>query len=365
MEQDKKIRVAITHGDTNGVGYELILKAFEDPTMLELCTPIIYGSPKVAAYHCKALGIDTQFTIINDATEAKDGRINLLTCFGEEVKIEMGQRTEEATEAARKAIDRAAKDMQDNLFDVLVMAPTADFDGNGYLLKAIGAQQQCISLRTSEELRMVLVTNRLAIKEVPEAITKQRITEKAQLLHQCLRRDFRLSSPRIAVLALNPHVGHDEPLGEEEQEVIAPAIDELSQQGIQAFGPYPADELFGNTLYSRFDAVMAMYHDQGMTAFKSIATEEGVDLITGLNTVVTAPVYGSCHEDAGKNTAEPLPMLHAIYLAIDVCRNRADYDAPLGNPLPKLYHEKRDESEKVRFSTPRPKDQFRKEDKNE
>lgn len=347
--ENQKIRVAITHGDTNGTGYELILRAFEDPTMLELCTPIVYGSPKVAAYHAKALGIETQFTIINSPEEAKDGRLNLLNCFDEEVKVDMGQPTQESAEAARKALEQAMADYEKGVYDALVMAPTANFDPTSFLQKRLNARQQPLVVRCSDDLRVALVTNHVAIKDVPEAITKQKIVEKAQLMHQSLRRDLTLSSPRIAVLALNPHADEDGQLGEEEQTIIAPAIAELAEQGIQAFGPYPADEFFGTGQYLRFDGVLAMYYDQGMTAFKTLVSEGSVDFTAGLPLVVTAPAVDSCFEQAGQTKVSALPLLHAIYMAIDATRNRRNYDEPLQNPLPKLYHEKRDDSEKVRF----------------
>ena len=362
---NQKIRVAITHGDTNGTGYELILKAFEDPTMLELCTPIVYGSPKVAAYHAKALGIETQFTIINRAEEAKDGRLNLLNCFDDEVKVELGQPTEESATAARKALDKALSDYQQGAYDVLVANPMNAFDVAAYVQKALDGKAQSLTLRCSDDLRVALVTNHVALKEVPEAITKQKIMEKVQLMHQCLRRDLSISSPRIAVMALNPHANEEAELGEEEQEIIAPAISELANQGIQAFGPYPADTFFGNSQYLRFDGVLAMYYDQGMTPFKSIVAEGSVDLTTGLPLVLTAPAQDADFEHAGKNQADTLPLLHAIYMAIDVARNRDNYDEPLQNPLPKLYHEKRDDSEKVRFRSSERKGDDKKEQKEE
>jgi len=353
--EDKKIRVAITQGDTNGIGLEVIMKAFEDPTMLELCTPIIYGSPKVAAYHCKALNLQTQFSIIAQATEAREGRLNLLTVFDEEVKIDFGLPTEEAGQAAKLALDRAIDDYRAGLFDVLVTAPVNKNSIPGfvnhthYLEKAFGTQQQGLSILMAEDLRVALVTNNLAIKDIAESITKQKIVEKAKLFHQSLLRDLRIANPRIAVLALNPHAGDDGQLGEEEHDIIAPAIAELEEHGIQAFGPYAADDFFGAQDYYRFDGVLAMYHDQGLTPFKTIAAEEGIRFSAGLPLVHTAPAHGTCYELAGKGKADPHAMLQAIFAAIDIARHRVEYDEPLQNPLPKLYHEKRDDSEKVRF----------------
>lgn len=346
---NKKIRVAIAHGDTNGIGYELILKAFEDPTMMELCTPIVYGSPKVAAYHAKALGIETQFTSINRAEEAKDNRLNVLNCLDGEVKVDLGHPSEESAKAGLKALNKALDDYQQGLFDTLVAIPMSNFDLPAYVQKALKEKTKPITLRCSEDLRVTLVTSHIALKEVPEAITKQVIVEKVKLLHNCLRRDLNISTPRIAVMALNPHANDEAEWGEEEQEMIIPAISELASQSIQAFGPYSADAFFGNSQYLRFDGVLAMYHDQGMVPFKSIVEEGSVDLVSGLPLVVTSPAQDATFEAAGKKQASPLSLLHAIYLAIDVTRNRQSYDEPLKNPLPKLYHEKRDDSEKVRF----------------
>jgi 4-hydroxythreonine-4-phosphate dehydrogenase len=367
--------VAITHGHTNGVGYEVILKAFDDPAMLELCTPIVYGSPKVAAYHRKALGLETGFSIIAQAEEAKEGRLNMLTCFDDEIKIDFGQPTPEAGAAALKALDRAMADYRKGLFDVLVTAPinksdiqSEGFHFNGhteYLEAKAGDGKKSLMILMNDDLRVALVTNHLAIRDVAEAITKPKIVEKAQLFHQALKRDLRISNPRIAVLALNPHASDEGLLGTEEQEVILPAIDELSQQGIQAFGPYPADGFFGSGAFSKFDGVLAMYHDQGLAPFKTIVTDDGVNFTAGLPLVRTSPAHGTAYDIAGRGIADENPMRHAIYLAIDVFRNRLNFDEPLANPLPKLYHEKRDDSEKVRFAIPKAKDLFRGERKEE
>ena len=350
MEQERKPRVAITHGDTNGVGYELIFKIFDDPEMLELCTPIIYGSPKVATYHRKALNMQTQFSIISTASDAKENRLNLLTTFDEEIKVEIGQPSEEATDAARKALKRAIVDVQQGLADVLVMAPDnlPDF---------LSKEPEVLRIRIAEDLRIALITNQMAIKDVPEAITKQKIVEKGKIMHTCLHRDLRISSPRIAVLSLNPPTGNEtDPWGEEEKEMIIPAIDELAQMNIQAFGPCFADTFFGKGYYTKFDGVMAMYHDQGMAPLKTLAQEESVNLSTGMPFVCTSPEIGVQYDVAGKGCADEAPLRRAIYLGIDVFRNRINYDEPLGNPLPKLYKEKRDDSEKVRFAVPKFKD---------
>ena len=371
MEQERKIRVAITQGDTNGVGYEVILKAFADPAILELCTPIIYGSPKIATYHRKALNLETNFSIINSAEDAREGRVNLLSCFDDEVKIELGQPSKEAGEAALKALDRAMTDFRQGYYDVLVTAPinkatiqstSFHFPGHTeYIETSVGDGKKALMILMSDDLRVALVTTHLPVKDIAKAITKEVIVEKASIFHQALRRDFRISSPRIAVLALNPHAGDDGLLGSEEKNVIVPAIEELAEKGIQAFGPYPADGFFGSGTYDHFDGVLAMYHDQGLAPFKTIALENGVNYTAGLPIVRTSPDHGTAYDIAGQGKADENSMRQAIYTAIDVFRNRQNYDEPLKNPLPKLFHEKREDGDKARFAQPRPKDIFKKE----
>ena len=367
--EERKIRVAITQGDTNGVGYEVILKVFSDPNILELCTPIIYGSPKIASYHRKALNLEVPYTIINHAEEARDGRVNLLACFDDEIKIEMGQPSQEAGAAALKALDRAMTDYRSELYDVLVTAPinkatiqspSFHFPGHTeYIETSVGEGQKALMILMNETLRVALVTTHLPIKDIAKAITKEGIIEKATIFHKALKRDFRISSPRIAVLSLNPHAGDNGLLGSEEKDIILPAIEELADKGIQAFGPFAADGFFGSGAYDHFDGVLAMYHDQGLAPFKTIALESGVNYTAGLPIVRTSPDHGTAYDIAGKGIADENSMRQAIFTAIDVFRNRQFYDEPLQNPLPKLFHEKREDGDKARFA--RPKDMIRKE----
>ena len=335
--EERKIRVAITHGDTNGIGYEVILKAFEDPTMLELCTPIVYGSPKVASYHRKALGLETQFSIVDKAEEARDGRLNLLTAFDEEVKVEFGTPTDESDTAARKAVARAKEDLQKGLYDVLVQAPMRS-NANP------GKEDKSLTMMVSDLVRIGLVTTHLPLKDVPGAVTVEKIVDKAAIFFASLRRDFRISNPRIALLALNPQ------LGSEEETIIKPAIEQLEKQGIQAFGPYVADDYFGEKMYYDFDGVLAMYDDQGLVPFKTLAVDGGVKLKAGISAICTTPDHGPAFDIAGKGVADEQSMRQAIYTAIDMYRHRIDYDEPLAHPLPKLYHEKREDGEKARFA---------------
>lgn len=334
--ENNKVRVAITHGDTNGIGYEVILKAFEDPTMLELCTPIIYGSPKVAAYHRNAMGIETPFTNISKAEDAHEGKLNMLATFDEEVKVEFGNPTKESSDAARKALQRAKEDLRQGLYDVLVQAPVVSSN-------TPDREDRSLLVMFSGDIRIALVTNHLPIKEVAQSITKELIENKATLLHTSLKRDFRINNPRIAVMALNPQPGA------EEEEIIKPAIETLSEKGIQAYGPFTADDFFGDYMQDQFDGILAMYDDQGNVPFKTLASEYGVKMKTGFPFVITTPDHGPAFDIAGQGIADPASLRHAIYAAIDIFRNRKDYDEPLQNPLQKLYHEKKEDGERARF----------------
>lgn len=352
---NKKIRIAITHGDTNGIGYEVIFKAFSEPAMLELCTPIIYGSPKVAAYHRNALGMDASFTIISKAEDAAEDRINLLTVFDEEIKVELGHPSKDAGAAALKALDCAMRDYKAGLFDVLVTAPINknniqgegfDFCGHTeYIEERAGEGSKSLMILFENSLRVALLTTHLPVKDIAAAVTKERIKEKATILFDSLKRDFRVANPRMAILGLNPHAGDDGLLGSEEKDIIAPAVEELTAEGVNVFGPYPADGFFGNGSYRAFDGILAMYHDQGLAPFKALSSGNSVNYTAGLPIVRTSPGHGTAYDIAGKGVADESSFRNAIYAAIDIFRNRADYDEPLQNPLKKLYHERKDDSD--------------------
>ena len=359
MNNKKKIRVAITHGDTNGIGYELIFKTFAEPEMLDLCTPIIYGSPKVATYHRNALDMEANFTIIKDASEAQNGRLNLLPVFDDEIKVELGVASEESGVAGLRAIDKALDDYRQGLFDVLVTAPIDNnehfhFSGQSrYIEDHLETEEQGLSILINDGLRIALATRNLPLRQVAESITKASIVNNATVLFKSLRRDFRLSCPRIAMLGLNPKAGDNGLLGSEEQEIILPAIDELVDNDIQAFGPYAADTFFGCNHTEHFDGILAMYYEQGLAPFRTLSSCHGITYTAGLPLVRTSAEIPNSLSLAGTGIADELPFRHAIYLAIDIFRNRIEYDAPMSNPLPKLYKERRDESDKVRFAIPR------------
>ncbi len=351
--ETRKIRVGITHGDTNGIGYELILKTFGETAMLELCTPIVYGSPKIAAYHRKAIDSTTNFNLINSADEAVDGVLNLVSCFDEEVKVELGSPTSESGRSAFLSLERAVREYKEGLYDVLVTAPicksaiqSANFQFPGhteYLSDRFGGEKEPLMLLCNNLMRVALVSTHLPISQVAESITQESLQQKIELLYTTLCRDFCLSAPRIAVLALNPHAGDKGLLGKEEEEIIAPVLQACTEKGMPVFGPYAADGFFGAGSYKAFDAVLAMYHDQGLAPFKALSMADGVNYTGGIDIIRTSPDHGTAYDIAGKGIADECSFRAAVYAAIDIFRSRCAYDKAHENPLGKLYVDHRDE----------------------
>ncbi|MEG1579921.1 MAG: 4-hydroxythreonine-4-phosphate dehydrogenase PdxA [Bacteroidaceae bacterium] len=358
--EKKKIRVGITHGDINGVGYEIILKAFAEPTLCDLCIPILYGSPKTATYHRKALDLQTNFTIVDTAATAECGRLNMVACQEEESKIDFGQSTEEGGQSALISLERAIQDYKEGLIDVLVTAPInkkniqcADFKFLGhteYLENRIGEGAEPLMILMNEVMRVALVTTHLPIKDIAQAITTEKIIKKIKQLNTSLHQDFRISIPRIAVLALNPHASDGGLIGTEESEIIEPAIKECVSKGIKCFGTYSADGFFGAGEYEHFDAVLAMYHDQGLAPFKALSMGGGVNYTAGLPLVRTSPDHGTAYNIAGKGQADENSLRQAIYAAIDIYRNRISEAKAHIDPLGKLYHEYRDDSDRLKLN---------------
>lgn len=358
---EDKIKIGITQGDINGVGYEVILKTFSEPTMLELCTPIIYGSPKVAAYHRKSLDISTNFSIINGATEAGQNRLNVLNCSNDEVKVEFAKPDAEAGKAALDALERALVDYKAGLIDVVVTAPINKqtiqsehfhFPGHTeYIEEKIGGGQKSLMILMQDDFRVALVTGHIPLGKVASSVTKELIEEKLTIFNASLKRDFGVGRPRIAVLSLNPHAGDNGLIGTEEQEVIIPALKEMSAKGILCYGPYPADGFMGSGNYNNFDGVLAMYHDQGLAPFKTLAMENGVNYTAGLALIRTSPAHGTAYDIAGKGIASEESFRQAVYTAIDIFRNRRRDDTARVNPLKKQYYEKRDDSDKLKLDT--------------
>lgn len=348
-----RLRVGITHGDFNGVGYEVILKMLDDPRILELCTPVVYGSAKIAAYYRKGLELafNIPFNQIQQASQARTDAVNIVNVIGQEAHIAPGESTPEAGEAAFIALERAVADLKEGTIDVLLTAPinkaniqsdTFRFAGHTeYLASACGDGAEPLMILFNNRIRVALVTTHLPLAKIAEAITEDAIVAKLQLFNQSLTADFAIVKPRIAVLSLNPHAGDGGLLGAEEKEIIAPAIERARNQlKIHAFGPYPADGFFGNGLYTKFDGVLAMYHDQGLAPFKTLAMESGVNFTAGLPYVRTSPDHGTGYDIAGKGVASEASMRAALYAAIDIFRSRRTHEEMTASPLPKLYHER-------------------------
>ena len=339
----------------------MILKTFSDPTMLELCTPVIYGSPKVAAYHRKAMEIPTNFSIVNTAEDAQDGRVNVVNCIEEELKVELSKPTPEAGKAALTALERALADYRDGLFDVLVTAPinkhtiqsdTFHFPGHTeYIEERVGDGQKALMILLKGDFRVALVTGHVPVRDIPGMLTKELIMEKMEIFHQSLKKDFGIDNPRIAVFSLNPHAGDHGLLGTEEEEIIIPAMKEMIAKGVQCFGPYPADGFMGSGNYTHFDGILAMYHDQGLAPFKALAMDEGVNFTAGLPIVRTSPAHGTAYDIAGKGVASEDSFRQAVYVAMDVFRNRAWEKEISARPLRKQYYEKRDDSDKLKLDS--------------
>ncbi len=357
-----KIKVGITHGDINGIGYEIILKVLEDNRILELCTPILYGSAKIAANYRKVLEMpNIPFNQIDNAAEAKDEANNIINIVPEETRAEPGVSSADAGKAAFASLERAVADLKSGDIDVLVTAPINKaniqsdeftFPGHTEYLEAAAGDKggKALMILCNDTLRVALVTTHLPIAKVPEAITKEEIVAKLDIFNKSLKRDFGINSPRIAVLALNPHAGDSGLLGSEEQEVIIPAINEARDRKILAFGPYAADGFFGAGRFVKFDGILAMYHDQGLAPFKALATDTGINFTAGLPFIRTSPDHGTGYDIAGRGEASAESMRSAIYAAIDICRNRRRNDEAYRSPLRHLYHEKGSDSEVLDLS---------------
>ncbi len=357
---NRKIKVGITHGDTNGIGYEVILKMLEDSRIADLCTIVLYGSAKAAAFYRKSGELQpVQLQKIDTAADAHDGVFNIINVVPEDLKIEPGQATEIAGAAAFAALEAAVADLRAGDIDVLLTAPinkhsiqspTFKFPGHTEYLEASfrsdeNPDSRALMVLCTDELRVALVTTHLPISEVPSAITKEAVLGKIMDFNRSLHRDFGVLAPRIAVLSLNPHAGENGLLGKEEADIISPAIAEAREKKIMAFGPYAADGFFGSENYKKFDGVLAMYHDQGLAPFKALAMDAGVNFTAGLPYVRTSPDHGTGYDIAGKGLADAESMRSALYMALDIFRNRRREDEAHRRPLRKQHYEKEKNSD--------------------
>ena len=333
----RKLVVGITQGDGNGISYEVIIKALADERMLDMCTPVIYGSSKIFGFYKKHIHNIEQINtnVINSAKDVHQKRVNIVNCLPENVFVEPGQSTPESAKAAMTALERAVEDIKEGYIDVLVTAPInkramvgEGFGYTGhteYLEKEFGVEEVAM-IMVCDRLKVGVVTGHIPLKEVPVQLTTEKILRKLRLMKSSLQRDFGIDAPKIAVLGLNPHCGDGGLLGTEEQEIILPAIKAAAAEDIMAYGPYSADGFFGLGNYTKFDAVLAMCHDQGLTPFKALAFEDGVNYTAGLPIVRTSPDHGTAYEMAGRDMADPRSMKAAIYAAIDIYNRREDYD---------------------------------------
>ena len=357
--EERLIKVGITHGDINGIGYEVILKTFSDTRMAELCTPIIYGSSKIAAYHRKALELPPiNMNIISPAEDAGVNRVNIINCVEDETKVELSKSTPVAGESAFKALEAAVTDMKRGVVDVLLTAPinkhniqNEDFHFPGhteYLEKCFGGlDKKALMILMKDDLRVALVTGHIPLSQVASSINVGDIVNKLRIFNQSLKQDFGIVKPRIAVLSLNPHAGDAGLLGTEEETIIIPAMQEAEKKGVMSFGPYAADGFFGSQMYDKFDGVLAMYHDQGLAPFKTLAMDDGVNYTAGLPIVRTSPAHGTAYDIAGQNVASEESFRQALYAALDIFRNRLRYQEATANPLRKQYFDRGGDNEKL------------------
>ena len=345
---ENKFKIGITQGDTNGIGWEIILKALADPRMTELFTPVVYGSPKAAAYYRNTVAEIEAFSFnpVASAAEARRGKANLVAC-GETADIAPGKPTPEAGRAAVEALCAAMRDLKAGHLDALVTAPfdketvqADDFRYTGHTeYLAAELEGEAMMILCSDVLRVGLVTKHIPVSEIARNITKERIVRDLDTLRRALIEDFGIVEPRIAVMALNPHAGDGGLLGREEQEIIRPAIVEAFSKGVLAFGPFAADGLFAGGGYAKYDGILAMYHDQGLAPFKSLSPD-GVNFTAGLSAVRTSPDHGTAFDIAGKDKADPQSMRNAIYAAIDIAEHRRAWAEWTRNPLQRAEREK-------------------------
>jgi 4-phospho-D-threonate 3-dehydrogenase / 4-phospho-D-erythronate 3-dehydrogenase len=338
----QKLKIGITIGDMNGIGLEVILKTVADERILKHFIPIIYGSSKVVSYHKNIVQVDFPFANINSATAAEPGKVNVVNCWQDNVNITVGKLSEAGGMYAYKALEIATAELKKGDIDALVTAPIhkkamqmAGFPFPGhteYFTQEFGVKES-IMLMVNDNLRVGLVTNHLPLSKVAENITRERILQKIKILDETLKIDFFIEKPTIAVLGLNPHAGDGGAIGHEEENIILPAIEQAKEQGILAMGPYPADGFFGNAKHLKFNAILAMYHDQGLIPFKALSFGDGVNYTAGLPFVRTSPDHGTAFDIAGMNLADPSSFRKALFMAVDIAKNREQYSIMSANPL--------------------------------
>jgi 4-hydroxythreonine-4-phosphate dehydrogenase len=338
------LKVGISIGDVNGIGLEVIMKTLSESEVYKYCTPIVYGHTKVASFHRKAAGIqEFIFQVIQNPEQAHDGKANMINCWEEDVKIELGVANEIGGKYAFLSLKRATEDLISGKLDALVTAPinkhniqSEEFKFNGHTeyIQAMAGSADSLMFLVSNTLRVGVVTGHVPLKDVAASITQESILSKLRLMHHSLKYDFWIEKPKIAVLGLNPHAGDGGLIGQEELEIILPAIEKAKEEGIFAFGAYPADGFFGNRAFDQFDAILAMYHDQGLIPFKTVSFHHGVNFTAGLPVVRTSPDHGTGYDIAGKNMASPSSFRDALFEACHIIKRRREQTALVENTLP-------------------------------
>lgn len=350
--------IGISCGDINGIGPEVIIKTFSDGRILEYCTPVVFASTKLLNFYRKAVpDAHFNFQSIKDFSKLSPKQLSILSCWEEEIAITPGQLTDVGGQYAVRSLLAAADALKAGHIQGLVTAPihkknvqSEEFSYTGHtpFLKAVANASDVLMLLYADNLRVALVTEHLPLNEVAKSITREAILSKLHLLNNSLRRDFGIDKPKIAVLGLNPHAGDEGLVGNEEEKIILPAVKEAKHK-MNAYGPYSADAFFARRSYLQFDAVLAMYHDQGLIPFKTIAGGEGVNFTAGLPFVRTSPDHGTAYDIAGKNIADPTSFMTAVFECVDIIKRRSEYDERTKNPLRKITAEvlKNVEDEKI------------------
>lgn len=354
--QKRKLIVGITQGDSNGIGYEVIIKALSDARILEQFTPVVYGSSKIFSFYRKTIPeIEEMATnAINTARDAHEKRINIVNCLPDSSYAEPGHATADSAKAAIKCLETAVRDLEAGNIDVLVTGPINKkamngqgfgFPGHTEYIQNVFGVKDVLMFMISSSLRIGVVTGHIPLKDVASQISEEAILGKLRLMDKSLREDFCIDHPRIGVLSLNPHSGDGGLLGTEEQDIIIPAIKKATDEGILAFGPFSPDGFFGLGHYDQFDATLAMYHDQGLAPFKAISFEDGVNFTAGLPVVRTSPDHGTAFDMAGRDEADPHSMRAAIFAAIDIYHNRQNWKALQDGKMPEQKIEGNDRRE--------------------
>ncbi len=341
MQEEGKIKLGISIGDLNGIGCEVVLKTFEDSRMLDFCTPILFASSKTISFQQKELNIDIKYNGVQEASMAIDGKVNVVNVWKETPDVKFGEATEESGQYALKSLRAAVASLKNGDIDVLVTAPinknniqTEDFKFPGHTdFLAQELEGESLMFMVTEELKVGLLTDHVAVKDVSETINSILIRSKVRTIEKSLRMDFGVRAPKVALLGINPHSGDNGVIGKEDEEVLKPIIKEMSDAGHLVFGPYSADSFFGSDNYKYFDAILAAYHDQGLIPFKTLSFGKGVNFTAGLSKIRTSPDHGTAYEIAGQGKADHSSFKEAVFTALSIFKNRKEYQELTENPL--------------------------------